>query len=37
MDAYGSDGLILAGKPVDYMGIPGKLNMKFIKAIAEGG
>ena len=38
MDPYGNDGLILAGKSADYMGIEGKLRYEArIKAIPEGG
>jgi alpha-L-fucosidase 2 len=38
MDPYGNDGLILAGKSADYMGIEGKMRYEArIKAIPEGG
>ncbi len=38
MDPYGNDGLILAGKSADYMGVEGKLRYEArIKAIPEGG
>ena len=38
MDPYDNDGLILAGKSADYMGIEGKLRYEArIKAIPEGG
>ena len=38
MDPYGNDGLILAGKSADYMGIEGKLKYEArIKAVPEGG
>jgi alpha-L-fucosidase 2 len=38
MDPYGDDGLILAGKSADYMGVEGKLKYEArIKAVPEGG
>jgi alpha-L-fucosidase 2 len=38
MDPYGNDGLILAGKSADYMGVEGKLRYEArIKAMPEGG
>lgn len=38
MDPYGSDGLILAGKSADYMGVEGKLRYEArIKAVPDGG
>lgn len=38
MDPYGNDGLILAGKSADYMGVEGKMRYEArIKAIPEGG
>ena len=38
MDPYGNDGLILAGKSADYMGVEGKMKYEArIKAIPEGG
>jgi len=38
MDGYGQDGLKLAGKSADYMGVEGKLRyLARLKAIPEGG
>ena len=38
MDPYGNDGLILAGKSADYMGVEGKMRYEArIKAVPEGG
>ena len=38
MDGYGSDGLVLAGKSADYLGIAGRLRYEArLKVVAEGG
>jgi alpha-L-fucosidase 2 len=38
MDAYGNDGVVLAGKSADYMGVEGKIKYAAqLKAIPEGG
>ncbi len=38
MDPYGNDGLVLAGKSADYMGVEGKMRYEArIKAVPEGG
>ncbi|MDH7513707.1 MAG: glycoside hydrolase family 95 protein [Clostridiales bacterium] len=38
MDGYGQDGLILAGKSADYLGVPGRIRyVSLLKVVTEGG